>query len=168
MPVVLAAGQLLATGNGQAVVTVAVDGASRPVPVTVSGVVDRPAINFNSQVLPIKTHPQWGYDLERLPDGDAIIARFRECKQLASIFGVRLSFHPDQYIVLNSPDERIAAGSIRDFVSQTDLLDAMRRVKDKEGIPVTTQIEIAVREWLIKRGALSKTERKRAVTRKRP
>lgn len=50
----------------------------------------------------------------------------------------------------------------------TDLLDAMRRVKDKEGIPVTTQIEIAVREWLIKRGALSKTERKRAVTRKRP
>jgi hypothetical protein len=43
------------------------------------------------------------------------------------------------------------------------LLDAMREVKATEGIPVTTQIEFAVREWLTKRGAIAKTERKRAV-----
>lgn len=47
------------------------------------------------------------------------------------------------------------------------LLDTMRRVKEEEGIPVTTQIEMAVREWLIDRGALAKTARKRASTRRR-
>ena len=50
-----------------------------------------------------------------------------------------------------------------------DLMEAMRDVKDAEGIPVTTQIEMAVREWLKKRGiVVKKAERKRAVTRKRP
>jgi hypothetical protein len=29
-----------------------------------------------------------------------------------------------------------------------DLLDAMRDLKDRKGIPVTTQIEMAVRNWL--------------------
>jgi hypothetical protein len=48
------------------------------------------------------------------------------------------------------------------------LLATMRRVKQQEGIPVTTQIEMAVREWLEKRGALKAGDRKRAVTRKRP
>ena len=50
-----------------------------------------------------------------------------------------------------------------------DLLEAMRAVKDREGIPVTTQIEMAVREWLKSRGVVvNKAERKRASTRKRP
>ena len=48
-----------------------------------------------------------------------------------------------------------------------DLLEAMRQVRDKDGIPVTTQIEMAVREWLTTRGALPKAARKRAATRKR-
>lgn len=50
-----------------------------------------------------------------------------------------------------------------------DLLSAMRGVRDREGIPVTTQIEMAVREWLRKRGiVVQKAERKRAATRRRP
>ncbi len=48
----------------------------------------------------------------------------------------------------------------------TDLLDAMREVRQLEGIPVTLQIEMAVREWLERRGSI-KAARKRAVTRKR-
>lgn len=35
-----------------------------------------------------------------------------------------------------------------------DLLKAMRDVKDRKGIPVTTQIEMAVREWLKKEHGL--------------
>jgi hypothetical protein len=50
-----------------------------------------------------------------------------------------------------------------------DLLEAMRDVKDAEGIPVTTQIEMAVREWLKQRGIIvKKAERKRVPARKRP
>jgi hypothetical protein len=48
-----------------------------------------------------------------------------------------------------------------------ELLTAMRRVKEAEGIPVTTQIEFAVRDWLTRRGTLAKTDRKRGATRKR-
>jgi hypothetical protein len=49
----------------------------------------------------------------------------------------------------------------------TTLLETMRRVKQEEGIPVTTQIEMAVREWLQKRGTL-RADRKPASTRKEP
>ena len=42
------------------------------------------------------------------------------------------------------------------------LLETMRRVKLEDGIPVTTQIEMAVREWLVKRGALKSVDRRRA------
>lgn len=47
------------------------------------------------------------------------------------------------------------------------LLEAMRAVKETEGIPVTTQIELSVREWLKKRGVVVTAERKRAATRRR-
>jgi len=49
----------------------------------------------------------------------------------------------------------------------TDLLRAMREVKETEGLPVTTQIELAVRDWLKKRGVVVTRERKRAAPRKR-
>jgi hypothetical protein len=48
-----------------------------------------------------------------------------------------------------------------------ELFAAMRRVKETEGVPITTQIEFAVREWLQQRGTIAKTDRKRAATRKR-
>ena len=40
------------------------------------------------------------------------------------------------------------------FRLDDELLEAMRTVKATEGIPLTTQIEMAVREWLAKRGAV--------------
>ena len=49
-----------------------------------------------------------------------------------------------------------------------NVLDAMRRYKESEGVPVTIQIEKAVAEWLKKRGVIVKSGRKRAGTRKRP
>ena len=49
----------------------------------------------------------------------------------------------------------------------TALLEAMRTIKDTDGIPVTTQIEMAVRGWLKKRGVVvQKPERKRVAPRK--
>lgn len=55
------------------------------------------------------------------------------------------------------------------FRIDTDLLKAMRRVKDQDGIPVTTQVEKAVGEWLKRRGVIVKksTERKRPASRLR-
>jgi hypothetical protein len=42
-----------------------------------------------------------------------------------------------------------------------ELLEAMRSVKATEGIPVTTQIEMAVREWLAKRGSVKPAAKRR-------
>jgi len=55
------------------------------------------------------------------------------------------------------------------FRLDTDLLEALRRVKETDGIPVTTQIEKAVAEWLKRRGVVvkKKTERKRPASRRR-
>lgn len=54
------------------------------------------------------------------------------------------------------------------FRMAPELMKAMRAVRDKEGIPVAVQIDKAVRAWFEKRGVTIETERKRAVTRKRP
>jgi predicted GIY-YIG superfamily endonuclease len=36
---------------------------------------------INSQILPIKTHPACGYEIDDLPESDAIVRRFQECGQ---------------------------------------------------------------------------------------
>jgi hypothetical protein len=44
--------------------------------------------------------------------------------------------------------------------------DALRRIKEREGIPESEQIRRALDEWLERKGEL-KTDRKRAAARKR-
>jgi len=44
--------------------------------------------------------------------------------------------------------------------------DALRRIKASDGVPESEQIRRAIDEWLQRRGE-KKTERQRAVTRKR-
>ena len=41
---------------------------------------------INSQILPLKTHPQHGYDVADLPGGDGIINRFKESGRLTCRF----------------------------------------------------------------------------------
>ena len=48
------------------------------------------------------------------------------------------------------------------------LLEAMQSVRDAEGLAVTTQVELAVREWLKRKGVVVQTERKRLAARERP
>jgi UV DNA damage endonuclease len=38
----------------------------------------------NSQILPLKTHPEVGYDLAELPGGRRIVGQFRKCGAYAS------------------------------------------------------------------------------------
>lgn len=46
-------GRLLAMSNGEAIVTITAEGATKTVPVKVSGIVARPTVSFTEQVLPI-------------------------------------------------------------------------------------------------------------------
>ncbi len=68
-----------------------------------------------SQILPIKTHPQVGYDVGDLPDGGEIIKAFEKCKAIAKRFSLRVVFHPDQFILLSSPNDEVTKRSIADL-----------------------------------------------------
>jgi hypothetical protein len=53
------------------------------------------------------------------------------------------------------------------FRIDEDLLEAMRRLQERDGILPSEQIRRALRPWLEVKGVM-KAERKRAATRKRP
>jgi len=75
----------------------------------------------NSQILPLKTHPDVGYDLKELPGGSQIVAQFRKCKVFATSAGLRTVFHPDQFVVLNSPRPDVVAQSILELEYQAEV-----------------------------------------------
>jgi UV DNA damage endonuclease len=76
---------------------------------------------INSQILPIKTHPDCGYSVGDLPENGEIIRRFKECGQFAQKHDLRTCFHPDQFVVLNSPREDVVAKSIRELDYQAEV-----------------------------------------------
>jgi len=81
------------------------------------------AFRVNSQILPVKTHPDAGYDISGLPDADDIIKSFKSCGRYARCHNLRLSFHPDQFILLSSPEPGITARSIADLEYHTDVAE---------------------------------------------
>jgi UV DNA damage endonuclease len=81
------------------------------------------AFRINSQILPVKTHPDAGYDIHDLPDGADIVARFRACGAFAQAHGIRTSFHPDQFVVLNSPHTRTRASSLAELTYHAEVAE---------------------------------------------
>ncbi len=78
---------------------------------------------INSQILPIKTHPTQGYEIDDLPQADEIVARFRECGRFAAAHNLRTCFHPDQFIVLNSQRPDVVAASLRELEYQAEVAE---------------------------------------------
>jgi UV DNA damage endonuclease len=78
---------------------------------------------INSQILPLKTHPQHGYDLADLPGADEIIHRFRGCGTFARDHHLRISFHPDQFVVLNSQQPGVVEASLREIEYQAEVAE---------------------------------------------
>lgn len=79
------------------------------------------SFRVNSQVLPLKTHPELGYELKDLPGGAGIIKSFKACGALARRLGLRLTFHPDQFILLSSPNPAVTASSIKELEYQAQV-----------------------------------------------
>jgi UV DNA damage endonuclease len=78
------------------------------------------AFRINSQILPLATHPVTGYALGDLDDAEAgaLEAAFAAVRPLAHARGIRLSLHPDQFVVLNSEREAVRDASIRELEFQ--------------------------------------------------
>jgi UV DNA damage endonuclease len=77
---------------------------------------------MSSDVAPYLTHPD-------LPQFHRQIGESRselgELGRRANQIGLRLSFHPSQFIVMNSPDETLRRQSVRDLAAQAEILDLM-------------------------------------------
>lgn len=78
---------------------------------------------IGSQVLPLKTHREWGYEIEDLPDAERIVSRFRECGAFVRKHQLRTCFHPDQFVVLNSPRPEVVEASIRELEYQAGVAE---------------------------------------------
>ena len=77
---------------------------------------------MSSDVAPYVTHPKMPQFHNQIRE---CRSELEELGQVARRRGLRLSFHPSQYVLLNSPDPVIVEGSIRDLTAQAEILDIM-------------------------------------------
>ncbi len=81
------------------------------------------AFRINSQILPLATHPVTGYTLGSLDEAADLAAEFAAVRPLAASLGIRLSFHPDQFVVLNSERESVREASRQELEVQAFLAE---------------------------------------------
>jgi UV DNA damage endonuclease len=76
------------------------------------------AFRIMSPLFPRMTHPDVGYRLSKLPDGQRIEELLREVREWSVSHDIRLSFHPDQFVVLSSPHPEVVGNSVRELEYQ--------------------------------------------------
>ncbi|PHK96198.1 UV damage repair endonuclease UvsE [Pseudoroseomonas rhizosphaerae] len=77
---------------------------------------------LSSDLAPYATHPDMPQFHDMVRESDAELRAFGA---KARRLGIRLSFHPSQFVVLNSPDPALVEKSIWDLSSQAEMLDRM-------------------------------------------
>ena len=80
------------------------------------------AFRIMSPLFPRMTHPEVGYGVAELPDGDVIRQLLGAIRIFARQHDLRLSFHPDQFVVVSSPHPAVVASSIRELEYQATWL----------------------------------------------
>jgi UV damage endonuclease UvdE len=77
---------------------------------------------LSSDIAPYATHPDMPQFHRMVEESDMELRAFGA---KAREYGIRLSFHPSQYVLLNSPDPSLTEKSIWDLSSQAEMLDRM-------------------------------------------
>lgn len=81
-----------------------------------------PMYRLSSDLAPYATHPDMPQFRGMVAESKAELAALGA---KATSLDIRLSFHPSQYVVLNSPDPELVAKSVWDLLSQAEMLDLM-------------------------------------------
>ncbi len=84
--------------------------------------IDVTMYRMSSDVAPYVTHPDMPQFHDQVAECNADL---RDLGKLATGRKLRLSFHPSQYIILNSPDPKVVRQSVKDLAAQADILDRM-------------------------------------------
>ena len=87
---------------------------------------------LSSDLAPYATHPDMPQFHGMVAESDAELRAFGA---KARSYGIRLSFHPSQYVLLNAPDPDLTQRSICDLASQAEMLDRMGL--DDEAVMIT-------------------------------
>ena len=77
---------------------------------------------FSSDLAPYATHPDMPQFHGQLAESQA---ELEAIGRKARDYDIRISFHPSQYVLLNSPDAELTRKSIWDLSSQAEILDRM-------------------------------------------
>jgi UV DNA damage endonuclease len=83
------------------------------------------AFRIMSPLFPRMTHPEVGYTLDELPDAGVIRQHLQTIRTFARDNDIRLSFHPDQFVVLSSPHQAVIANSVQELEYQGQLAEAV-------------------------------------------
>lgn len=83
------------------------------------------AFRIMSPLFPRMTHPEVGYCLDDLSDGGTITELLERTRTFAIVHDLRLSFHPDQFVVLSSPHPAVVKNSLRELEYQGELAAAI-------------------------------------------
>ncbi len=77
---------------------------------------------MSSDIAPYATHPDMPQFHGMIRESAADLAALGKA---AREHDIRLSFHPSQYVILNSPDPKLTHKSVADLVAQAEMLDLM-------------------------------------------
>jgi UV DNA damage endonuclease len=83
------------------------------------------AFRVNSRIFPLKTHPRVGYEIADLPDRAAIAQTYQQAADRARLRNIRLSFHPDQFTLLSSPDAGVTARSLAELAYHAEAAETI-------------------------------------------
>jgi UV DNA damage endonuclease len=81
------------------------------------------AFRVNSEILPVRTHPQVGYRLDEIDGTGELRSAFVDAGARASRRKVRLSFHPDQFVVPGSSREDVVRSSLAELEYQASVAE---------------------------------------------
>jgi UV DNA damage endonuclease len=70
---------------------------------------------LSSQFFPLCSHPDWKYQLSHIPRYDELRKKVENCRSYKDAHGLRLTLHPDQFVVLNSPRPEVVQSAIREL-----------------------------------------------------
>jgi UV DNA damage endonuclease len=83
------------------------------------------AFRIKSEIFPLRTHPTAGYELSELPEWKKIYSLFKKNRLYAKKHDIRLTFHPDQFVVLNSPRPEVVTSSIGEIEHQGEMAELL-------------------------------------------
>lgn len=81
------------------------------------------SFRINSRLWPLKTHPEVQYELMELPAYEQIMQNLKKVQSFCKLQDIRLTFHPDQFILLSSPKKDVVKNSIADLIYHNEMAE---------------------------------------------